>query len=231
MPEWLKGLAWKASIRVTVSGVRIPLSPPLLMSKTLISLMLTAFSFLSLRELGILLPRRLPFISNIVLKLRMSDREDVLMFSLFRLINPSYRYFKAVIVELAAGVFLILTIGFWLPIALRLGGILLILSFIFLAVAAVASDADETNEIRAVVFLSYHPAHLSESNIIHSIRTNEHPPQLTSVEFSDQSESFRYDRYRGFGIQTFLRSSYLSCIRSPCVGEKYEINHSYQKPT
>ena len=150
------------------------------------------------------------------------------MFSLFRLINPSYRYFKAVIVELAAGVFLILTIGFWLPIALRLGGILLILSFIFLAVAAVASDADETNEIRSVIFLSYHPAHLSESNIIHSIRTNEHPPQLTSVEFSDQSESFRHDRYRGFGIQTFLRSSYLSCIRSPCVGEKYEINHSYQ---
>ena len=31
MPEWLKGLAWKASIRVTVSGVRIPLSPPLIL--------------------------------------------------------------------------------------------------------------------------------------------------------------------------------------------------------
>ena len=29
VPEWLKGLAWKASIRVTVSGVRIPLSPPI----------------------------------------------------------------------------------------------------------------------------------------------------------------------------------------------------------
>ena len=33
VPEWLKGLAWKASIRVTVSGVRIPLSPPLNMGK------------------------------------------------------------------------------------------------------------------------------------------------------------------------------------------------------
>lgn len=28
MSEWLKELAWKAGIRGTVSGVRIPLSPP-----------------------------------------------------------------------------------------------------------------------------------------------------------------------------------------------------------
>ena len=27
MPEWLNGLAWNASIRVTVSGVRISFSP------------------------------------------------------------------------------------------------------------------------------------------------------------------------------------------------------------
>jgi hypothetical protein len=27
VPEWLKGPAWKAGIRATVSGVRIPLSP------------------------------------------------------------------------------------------------------------------------------------------------------------------------------------------------------------
>ena len=151
------------------------------------------------------------------------------MFSLFRLVNPSYRYFKAVIVELAAGVFLILTIGFWLPIALRLGGILLILSFIFLAVAAVASDADETNEIRSVIFLSHHPAHLSEGNIIHSIRTNEHPPQLTSVESSDQDQLLRHSRYRGFGVQTFLGANYLSCIRSSCGGAKYETNDSDQE--
>lgn len=150
------------------------------------------------------------------------------MFSCFRLINPSYRYFKAVIVELAAGVFLILTIGFWLPIVLRLGGILLILSFIFLAVAAVASDADEANEMRSIIFLSHHPAHLSEGNIIHSIRITEHPPQLTSVESSDQDQSFRHGRSRGFQVQTFLGTNYLSCIRSPCGGAKYETNDSNQ---
>ena len=150
------------------------------------------------------------------------------MFSLFRLVNPSYRYFKAVIVELAAGVFLILTIGFWLPIALRLGGILLILSFIFLAVAAVASDADETNQIQSVIFLSHHPAHLSEINIIQSIRVNEDPAHLISVEFSDQDLLLRHGRYRGVGVQTFLGTNYLSCVRSPCGGAKYETNDSEQ---
>lgn len=150
------------------------------------------------------------------------------MCSFFSALSTSYRYVSALIVEFAAGIFLVLTVGFWLPIALRLGGFILIIGFLFLALAAVADDTEKVNQIPSVIFLSQHPAHLSEHQIIQSTPTDVDATRSTKARPLSPIQSLNSENYQVYGNQG-LRSPYdLSRNRSPCRGAKYETNDSDQ---
>lgn len=64
------------------------------------------------------------------------------MLNFIFLVSQHFRYFKVIVVEFAAGVFLVLTIGFWFPILLRLAGIFLIIGCLLFAITSLADSAD-----------------------------------------------------------------------------------------
>lgn len=145
------------------------------------------------------------------------------MCSFFSALSNSYRYFSAFIVEFAAGIFLVLTVGSWLPIALRLGGFILIIGFLFLALAAVADDTEKVNQIPSVIFLSQHPAHLSEHQIVQSTPTDVDATRSIKARPLGLVQSLNSESYQVYGNQVLRSPDDLSRTRSLCKGTSYEV--------